>query len=92
MATDRKKTRAGYEPSPDLVQAQQAWEAAVEEEKRLRHAYHKAIADEMVRFDLSQNAMAQHTPYTEPHIRNIALEFGVVPKRRRKSGAGEGQS
>ncbi|MFE0765404.1 hypothetical protein [Streptomyces smyrnaeus] len=85
MTANRKKPKAEpYTPSRKLQSAREAWEAAVVREKQLRDAYHKAIVEEMETYDLSQYKMAPHTPYTEPHIRNIALEHGLPPKSERK--------
>lgn len=77
-----KSKPSTYEPSDNLKQAEKAMDDALEAYEAARHAYRKAIADELRTTGLSQGKMAQHTPYTEPTVRDIAREYGVPPKRK----------
>ncbi|WP_199570570.1 hypothetical protein [Streptomyces murinus] len=92
--TGPRDTYADYEPSERLKDAIAAWEAAVKEEERLRHAARAAVADELrnarvVRNGeerpISHGALAAHVPWTEATVTGIAKEYKVPPSRQRKT-------
>ncbi|MFI9026348.1 hypothetical protein [Streptomyces sp. NPDC053560] len=85
MSAHPKKASPPYEPSAKLLAAQKAMDDAWTEYEAKRHAYRKAIADELRASGLSQGKMAEHTPYTEPTVRSIAIEYNVTPKRQVRS-------
>ncbi|MFD8774518.1 hypothetical protein [Streptomyces sp. NPDC059916] len=81
--TDHPKTpKPAYEPSKTLTDAQAAMEEAWEAYEEKRHAYRKAIADELRESGLSHAKLAVGTPYTEETVRHIAREYKVPPKRK----------
>lgn len=82
MTAHPKKPTPAYEPSPALNAALDDMKKAEEAYEQKRHAYRKAIADELATSGLSHAKMAAHTPYTEETVRNIAREYGIKPKRK----------
>jgi hypothetical protein len=85
-----------YAPSQQLADAVAVYEkaqlAAIEARDRLR----AAVASEMLTFDVTGDAVAEHLPWSGETVRGIAREFGIPHKRkptvrsikpqRRKSG------
>ncbi|WTW95439.1 hypothetical protein OG216_19550 [Streptomycetaceae bacterium NBC_01309] len=79
-----------YEPSAALKQAEEKWLEAVEAEEKARHAYRKAIADELRASGESHGRVAAATLYTPETVRGIAKEYGVPGKRQRAASPSEG--
>ncbi|QKW06976.1 hypothetical protein HUT18_11770 [Streptomyces sp. NA04227] len=80
--TDRPKAKPSHEPSQDLTDAQAAMDEAWKVYEEKRHAYRKAIADELRASGISHAKMAALTSYTEETVRHIAREYKVPPKRK----------
>ncbi|WP_433856702.1 hypothetical protein [Streptomyces kronopolitis] len=81
--TDHPKTsKPAYEPSQTLTDAQTEMDEAWKAYEEKRHAYRKAIADELRASGLSHAKLAEHVPYTEETVRHIAREYKVPPKRK----------
>ncbi|MDX2647933.1 hypothetical protein PV341_31065 [Streptomyces sp. PA03-1a] len=73
-----------YRPSDELLADVRAWQDAVREEERLRHALRKRIADELRATGVTNRTIAQHLPMTEENVRLIAREYGVAHHRTPK--------
>ncbi|MFF4388562.1 hypothetical protein ACFY0G_17545 [Streptomyces sp. NPDC001552] len=85
--TGPRNAHADYEPGKPMLDAIEAWEKAVAEEERLRHAARKAVADELREAGVSHGALSNHVPWTEGTVKNIAKEYGVPGLRQRKPEA-----
>ncbi|MEU0181460.1 hypothetical protein ABZ312_09750 [Streptomyces sp. NPDC006207] len=73
-----------YRPSEELLADVRAWEESVREERRLRQAMRKRIADELKATGVTNRTIAQHLPMTEENVRLIAREYDVPHLRTPK--------
>ncbi|WP_328434544.1 hypothetical protein [Streptomyces sp. NBC_00425] len=77
-----------YEPSDRALEALRAWQEAVAEEERLRHAARAALAADLKSDpDLPYASVAKHdrVPWTEMTLRGIGKEYGVQPRQPNKA-------
>lgn len=71
-----------YRPSPELVGALAAYTAAQQALEDRRVELREAVADELKAYDVTNEVLAEHLPWTGETVRGIAREYGVPHKRK----------
>lgn len=75
-------TDDAYEPSPRLRAALDAYTAAQEAIDARREELRAAVADDLKTYDVTNDVVATHLPWSGETVRGIAREYGVPPKRK----------
>lgn len=68
--------------SPDTAAALAAFNAALQQVEECRTALRAAVAEDLKRTGATNDEMAELLPWSGEHVRGIAREYGVPPKRK----------
>jgi hypothetical protein len=71
-----------YQPSPELTNALTAFSKAQEAADQAREALRAAVADELKSYEVTNDVLAAHLPWSGETVRGIAREYGVPRKRQ----------
>ncbi|GAA2107914.1 hypothetical protein [Streptomyces synnematoformans] len=71
-----------YSPSPQLAAALTAFEEALTEVEERRRALREAVAADLKAYDVTNDVVADHLPWSAETVRGIAREYGVPPRRK----------
>jgi hypothetical protein len=71
-----------YRPSPELTKALDAFTKAQEAADQAREALRAAVAQELKAYEVSNDAVAEHLPWSGETVRGIAREYDVPRKRQ----------
>jgi hypothetical protein len=71
-----------YTPSPELTEALTAFNKAQEAADQARDDLRAAVADELKSYEVSNDALAAHLPWSGETVRGIAREYDVPRKRQ----------
>jgi len=71
-----------YRPSQELAGALAAYADAQRALEDRRVELRKAVADELKTYDVTNDVLAGHLPWTGETVRGIAREYGVPHKRK----------
>lgn len=71
-----------YSPSPQLTAALEAFEKAQQAEEEARTNLRAAVADDLKQFDITNEVIATHLPWSSETVRGIAREYEVPRKRK----------
>lgn len=71
-----------YSPSPQLTAALQEWRAAEAAEKAARDNLRAAVADDLKTYDITNDVIATHLPWSSETVRGIARDYDVPRKRK----------
>jgi hypothetical protein len=71
-----------YSPSPQLTDALDAYKRAQEAEEAARGALRAAVAEDLKAFDITNDVIAGHLPWSAETVRGIAREYDVPRKRK----------
>lgn len=71
-----------YSPSPQLVAALAEFEKAQEAEEVARANLRAAVADDLKTYDVTNEVIAPHLPWSSETVRGIAREYDVPRKRK----------
>jgi hypothetical protein len=71
-----------YTPSPELTKALTAFDEAQEAADQAREVLRAAVADELKSYEVTNDGLAAHLPWSGETVRGIAREYGVPRKRQ----------
>lgn len=71
-----------YSPSPQLAAALAAFEKAQQAEEEARLKLRAAVADDLKTYDITNEVIAVHLPWSSETVRGIAREYEVPRKRK----------
>lgn len=71
-----------YSPSPQLTAALDAFTKAQQAEEAARLELRAAVADDLKQFDITNEVVAAHLPWSAETVRGIAREYDVPRKRK----------
>jgi hypothetical protein len=71
-----------YTPSQQLADALAAFTAAEEALEKARQHLRAAVADDLKAYDVTNDAIAAHLPWSGETVRGIAREYDVPRKRK----------
>lgn len=71
-----------YQPSPQFKAALEAFDKAQQAAETARHALRAAVAEDLKTFDITNDVIAAHLPWSAETVRSIAREYDVPRKRK----------
>ncbi|WP_438489521.1 hypothetical protein [Streptomyces sp. S186] len=71
-----------YSPSPQLTEALDAFIKAQEAEEAARLQLRAAVAEDLKTYDVTNDVIAGHLPWSSETVRGIAREYEVPRKRK----------
>jgi hypothetical protein len=71
-----------YTPSPELAEALTAFNKAQEAAEQARIELRAAVAAELKSYEVTNDALAAHLPWSGETVRGIAREYDVPRKRQ----------
>jgi hypothetical protein len=71
-----------YKPSPRLVAALDKFNEAQKAVDDAREQLRAAVADDLKAYDVTNEVLSSHLPWSGETVRGIAREYGVPPKRK----------
>lgn len=71
-----------YSPSPQLTAALATYQEAQRAEEAARAKLRAAVADDLKTFEITNDVIAAHLPWSTETIRGIAREYEVPRKRK----------
>lgn len=71
-----------YAPSPELTEALTAFNKAQEAADQAREVLRAAVAAELKSYEVTNDALAAHLPWSGETVRGIAREYDVPRKRQ----------
>ena len=71
-----------YSPSPQLTAALVAFTKAQQAEEQARINLRAAVADDLKTYDITNDVIAEHLPWSSETVRGIAREYEVPRKRK----------
>lgn len=71
-----------YKPSQQLSNALDAFTKAQEAEEAARLQLRAAVAEDLKTYDVTNDVIAAHLPWSGETVRGIAREYGVPRKRK----------
>lgn len=71
-----------YTPSPELTEALTAFNKAQEAADQARDELRAAVAAELKSYEVTNDALAAHLPWSGETVRGIAREYDVPRKRQ----------
>lgn len=71
-----------YSPSPQLAAALAEYEKAQAAEESARTNLRAAVADDLKTYDVTNEVIAPHLPWSSETVRGIAREYDVPRKRK----------
>jgi hypothetical protein len=71
-----------YSPSPQLIAALKAFKDAEDAADAARNSLRAAVADDLKTYDITNDVIADHLPWSSETVRGIAREYDVPRKRK----------
>jgi hypothetical protein len=71
-----------YEPSDQLKDALEAFDAAQKAAEEARIALRASVAEELKTTEVTNDAIAEHLPWSGETVRGIAREYDIPRKRQ----------
>lgn len=71
-----------YSPSQQLTDALVSFEKAQQDLDEARETLRAAVADDLKEYDITNEVIAEHLPWSAETVRGIAREYDVPRKRK----------